>query len=113
MTEARIVLTTVDSPEKARALAYTLVERRLAACVNIIEQVHSVYRWQGAVETSDEWLLVIKTVAGQVEALDTAVRELHPYQLPEFVVLPIESSTPEYLRWIAASTSPMEIRGEA
>lgn len=113
MTEARIVLTTVDSQEKAHALAHTLVERRLAACVNIIERVHSVYRWQGEVDITEEWLLVIKTVANHVEALDAAVRELHPYQLPEFVVLPIESSTPEYLHWIAASTSPMEIGGEA
>ncbi len=106
MTDARIVLTTIDNPDAARALAHALVERRLAACVSIVERVHSVYRWQDAVETADEWLLLIKTVAGHVEALEAALRELHPYQIPEFVVLPIETSTPEYLRWILANTSP-------
>lgn len=106
MTEARIVLTTTDSPEKARALAYALVERRLAACVNIVDRLHSVYRWQGAVETADELLLVIKTIASRVEPLEKAIRELHSYALPEFVVLPVEAATPEYLRWIMSSAQP-------
>ncbi len=106
MTDARIVLTTLDNADAAHAMAHALVERRLAACVSIVERVHSIYRWQGEVETADEWLLLIKTVAGHVEALETALRELHPYQIPELVVLPIEASSPEYLRWILANTSP-------
>jgi len=112
MTDARIVLTTIDNPDAARSLAHALVERRLAACVSIVERVHSVYRWQGTVETVDEWMLLIKTVVGHVEALETALRELHPYQIPELVVLPIEASTPEYLRWIVANTSPTVVGEE-
>lgn len=106
MTEARIVLTTIDDPERARALARALVGRGLAACVNIVDRVHSVYRWQGAVETAEELLLVIKTVASQVEPLEQAIRELHSYALPEFVVLPVDTAAPEYLRWITSSTQP-------
>lgn len=109
--DARIVLTTLDSSERARELAHKLVERRLAACVNIVNRVHSVYRWSDApesdaVETSDEVLLIIKTAASRVEALQLAVQELHPYQLPEFLVLAVESGEREYLRWVISSTTP-------
>lgn len=105
MTHACLVLTTLDHPEKAHALARALVERQLAACVNIVPGVHSIYRWQGAVESANEWLLLIKTIPGHIESLLAAIRELHPYALPEFVVVPIEASTPEYLAWLTASVS--------
>jgi periplasmic divalent cation tolerance protein len=104
MTEARIVLTTIGSVEEARTLSHALVEGQLAACVNLVERVHSIYRWQGTVETADEALLLIKTTAGQVEALKKAVHELHPYALPEFLVLAVEDAAPEFLRWLLAST---------
>ncbi|HUZ05178.1 MAG TPA: divalent-cation tolerance protein CutA [Acidobacteriaceae bacterium] len=105
MTNARIVLTTIDTAEKAHALAHALVERRLAACVNVVDRVHSVYRWQGIVETADEVLLVIKTVADNIAVLEKAIQELHPYQLPEFLVLGVDAAEVGYLGWIAASTS--------
>jgi periplasmic divalent cation tolerance protein len=105
MNDMRIVLTTVDTKEKAHILAHALVERKLAACVNIVDRVHSVYRWQDIVETADELLLVIKTVADKVDVLETAVRELHPYELPEFVVLSAENVEMKYLQWLADSTT--------
>ena len=105
MTDVRIVLTTIDTAEKAHALAHALVERRLAACVNIVDRLHSVYRWQGDIETADELLLVIKTVADKVKALEAAVQELHPYQLPEFVVLTADAAASGYLQWLRASTA--------
>lgn len=106
MTEARIVLTTIGSAEEARTLAHALVEGHLAACVNLVDRVHSVYRWQGTVETAEELLLIIKTTAGMVDALKKALHELHPYALPEFLVLPVDDAGPEYLRWLLASTHP-------
>ncbi len=115
--DIRIVLTTLDSAEKARQLARALVEQHLATCVNIIDQVHSVYRWgatpeKDSVESADEVLLVIKTAASRVEALQQAMRALHPYELPEFLVLTVEAAERAYLRWILAnteaSTSPQE-----
>lgn len=101
--EARIVLTTVASPEEARRLARTLVEERLAACVTLIPGVESIYRWEGQVETSAETLLLLKTGAGQLEALEARLHALHSYQTPEFLVLPIESGSSSYLDWLRTS----------
>lgn len=109
MTDIRIVLTTLDTAEKARSLAHALVERRLAACVNLVDRVHSVYRWQGVVETADEWLLIIKTVADRVDTLQAAFRELHPYETPEFVVLAVDMIEPKYQQWLVASTTEIEV----
>ena len=81
-------------------MAHDLVERRLAACVNIVPQVESVYRWQGKIESAREWLLVIKTGAAVLQQLQAAIRELHTYEAPEFVVLGIEQGSHEYLEWI-------------
>ena len=97
---ARIVLTTTGSVESAQRIAQTLVERRLAACVNIIPGLTSVYRWQGAVETAAEILLLIKTSVEQLPALDAALHELHTYDVPEFLVLPIEAGSRLYLEWL-------------
>src|ERR1051326_5113712 len=104
MTDARIVLTTAGSEEEARKIAHTLVERRLAACVNIVPQIESVYRWQGKVESATEWLLVIKTQAGSFGRVRDAVKELHSYELPECVMLEITEGSDEYLDWIAKNT---------
>ena len=103
MSEARIVLTTTGSHDEARKIAYALVERRLAACVNIVPQIESVYRWQEKVETAMEWLLLIKTQADLFDRVRDAVKELHSYDLPECIMLEVAAGSGEYLNWIAES----------
>jgi len=103
MTDKRIVLTTCGSLEEARKIATALVERRLAACVNIVPQIESVYRWQGKVETSTEWLLVIKTTAGVFTSLCDTLHELHSYETPECIAIEIEDGSAAYLEWIGES----------
>jgi periplasmic divalent cation tolerance protein len=105
MTNARIVLTTAGSQEEARKLAHALVERRLAACVNIVPQVESIYRWQGKIETAEEWLLLIKTQADLFDRVRNALKELHSYDLPECMMLEVAAGSPEYLGWIAENVS--------
>lgn len=100
MNTARIVLTTAGSQEEARKIAHTLVERKLAACVNIVPQVESVYRWQGKVENATEWLLIIKTQAAIFVRVCDTVKELHSYELPECVMIEISGGSQEYLGWI-------------
>jgi periplasmic divalent cation tolerance protein len=97
---ALIVLTTLGADADAAALARTLVEERLAACVNVLPAMTSVYRWKDAVEQDREQQLVIKTAPANLAALEARVRELHPYELPEFLVLPASGSK-AYLDWIA------------
>jgi periplasmic divalent cation tolerance protein len=104
MTDKRIVLSTAGSQEEARRVAHHLVERKLAACVNIVPQVESIYRWQGKIESASEWLLLIKTTAEQFEKVRDAIRELHSYDLPECIAVAIEDGSPEYLRWLADPT---------
>lgn len=103
MTDKVLVLTTAGNEAEAKKIARALVDRKLAACVNIVPRIQSVYRWQGTVENAEEYLLLIKTTRARVEAVQVAVRELHSYDLPEFVVILIEGGTPEYLNWIAES----------
>ena len=103
MTDKRLVLTTCGSLEEARSIAQTLVERQLAACVNIAPQVESVFRWHGEVETATEWLLVIKTTAEAFDRLSEALTELHSYELPECIALAIEEGSAAYLDWIGES----------
>jgi periplasmic divalent cation tolerance protein len=103
MTDKLLVLTTAGSEEEARKIAYTLVERRLAACVNIVPRIHSVYRWQNKVESAEEFLLISKTTRGREEQVRSAIQELHSYELPECVVVEIDGGSGEYLRWIAES----------
>ena len=105
MTDKRIVLSTTGSEAEARNLAHHLVEHKLAACVNIIPQIESIYRWQGKVESSQEWLLLIKTTAEGFSAVRDAIRELHSYELPECISLNIEDGSPEYLQWLADSVT--------
>lgn len=104
MTNARIILTTAGSREEAGKIAHALVERRLAACVNIVPRIESVYRWQGKVETAEEWLLLIKTRAELFERVRDAVKELHSYELPECVMLEVSAGSQAYLEWIDKNT---------
>jgi periplasmic divalent cation tolerance protein len=103
MTDKRIVLSTAGSEEEARTIAHHLVERQLAACVNIVPRIESIYRWQGKVESSQEWLLLIKTTAERFAAVRDAIRELHSYELPECISLSIEDGSAEYLDWLASA----------
>ena len=103
MTDKRVVLTTCGSPEEARRIAQALVERRLAACVNIVPQVESIYRWRDEVESATETLLVIKTTAEASERLRAALKELHSYEIPECIELEISDGSAAYLDWIAES----------
>jgi periplasmic divalent cation tolerance protein len=104
MTNARIILTTAGSHEEAAKIAHALVERRLAACVNIVPQIESVYRWQGKMETTQEWLLLIKTQVELYERIRDVIQELHSYDLPECIMLEVTAGSKEYLEWIAQNT---------
>jgi periplasmic divalent cation tolerance protein len=95
-----LVFSTCPDREVAERLAFALVERRLAACVSILPGLHSVYRWQGATECSDEQLLLIKSRGSSYRELERALKELHPYELPEIVAVPISDGLPAYLAWI-------------
>jgi periplasmic divalent cation tolerance protein len=103
MSERLVVLSTVETAEDAEGLARMLVAERLAACVNIVPGVSSVYRWKGEVETASERLLVIKTRASCLEALRAALVARHPYELPEVVALPLVGGHLPYLAWLDES----------
>lgn len=103
MTDKRVVLTTAGSEEEARKIARHLVESQIAACVNIIPRISSIYRWQGRVEEACEWLLVVKTTAAGFEKVRRAISESHSYELPECISLIIDDGSQNYLLWIAES----------
>lgn len=100
-----LVVTTVGTADAARALARDMVERRLAACAQITA-IESIYRWQGAVEHEPEFRLLLKTRAALVPALQTALREAHPYELPAIHALPVAQAHAPYAEWVVASTQP-------
>ncbi len=95
-----VVLITTGSTEEAQKIARALVEERRAACVNIVAPVQSVYRWQGEVQTDQEALLIVKTQAQALEGLAKRVKQLHSYEVPEVIALPILAGAEDYLRWI-------------
>jgi len=101
-----IVLTTLPADADAQAFARGIVDERLAACVNLLPVMESVYRWEGEIESETERQIVIKTTRERVVDLWERVRELHPYDVPEFMVLPIVDGNDAYLRWVAESTKP-------
>ncbi|MCA9757241.1 MAG: divalent-cation tolerance protein CutA [Candidatus Eisenbacteria bacterium] len=109
--EPRVAVTTTSDAADAKRLAQTLVEERLAACVTVIPKVASTYRWGGEVQTEDEQLLWIKTVASRIEALRLRLLEIHPYDVPEFLVLTVEGASPEYHSWLIDSVAPPESGG--
>jgi periplasmic divalent cation tolerance protein len=100
----RVVLTTAGSDEQAEAVARALVDGKLAACVNIIGQTCSVYRWKGDVVREEEKLLVIKTTAALFPRVCETIREVHTYEVPEILSLPVTEGDPTYLAWIDEST---------
>lgn len=103
MTDKLLVLTTAGSENQARTLAHAMLERKLAACVNIVPRIHSVYRWEGKVEDAEEWLLIIKTTKNAEQQVRTTIQELHSYELPECLAIGVDGGSDEYLQWISAS----------
>ena len=99
---SRIALTTCGTPDEARSLARAIVEERLAACVTLIPRRQSIYRWQGKIESSAETLLLIKTDPHKLSALEARLPALHSYEVPEFLVLDVESASHPYLEWLQA-----------
>jgi periplasmic divalent cation tolerance protein len=100
MSDIVQVFTTIDSKEGADGLALLLVERRLAACVQVLGPVSSTYWWEGAVETADEWLCLIKTGAHVYGELERAIRENHPYEVPEVLAVPVTGGHSAYIDWL-------------
>ena len=102
------VQTLMTTPNRAAAhrIARTLVDRRLAACVQIVGPIESIYRWQGRVETAREWLCLIKTTQARFREVAAMVETLHPYDTPEIIALPIAAGSQRYLEWLAASVRP-------
>lgn len=102
--ETLLVITNCPDEENANAIALALVEEQLAACVNILPRVQSIYRWQGSVESAAEIPLLIKTTATSYPALEARIKALHPYDVPEIIAIPIAQGLPAYLNWVAAET---------
>ncbi len=105
MDEVVIVLTNLPDRAAAVKLAQELVARRLAACVNVLAECTSVYRWKGGIENAVEVPVLIKTRAGRYAEVEAAIRELHPYELPEIVAVPVQHGFDEYLQWVADETA--------
>ena len=102
--EALLVFTNLPDRDAANRLAQALIERRVAACVNVLADCTSVYRWQGSVETATEVPVLMKTTRRAYPALESALQELHPYEVPEIIAVPVESGLPAYLQWVDAET---------
>ena len=104
MGDVVVVLTTVPTGNKGEEIGRTLVEERLAACVNLLAPMTSIYRWRGAIESESEQQMVIKTTRGRVPALQSRLAALHPYELPEFLVLAVADSSAAYFEWVGTET---------
>lgn len=106
--DTMLVLTNLPDRVSAERLARSLIEARLAACINILAPCRSVYRWKGAVEQAEEHPLLIKTTRDRYAALEAAVRREHPYELPEIIAVPLTAGFAAYLDWVEAETHPLE-----
>ena len=104
MSDALLVITNVPDTACAREIARSLIGAHLAACVNILPAVQSVYCWQGAIEEANEVTLLIKTVQARYVELENVIKSAHPYEVPEIIALPIEAGLPAYLEWIVQET---------
>lgn len=105
--EALLVLTSLPTKEAAEKMARDLVERRLAACVNLLAPCRSAYRWEGSVQVEEEHPLLIKTTQDRYAAVEELVREAHPYELPEIIAVPVVAGLPAYLQWVESETQPL------
>ena len=105
MTDAVVILTTLPADDRGEAIGQALVDERLAACVNLLPPMISIYRWRGAVERESERQVIIKTSRARVPALQARLAALHPYELPEFIVLAVADGGAAYLQWILESSS--------
>jgi periplasmic divalent cation tolerance protein len=103
--DALLVISNLPDRASAEKLAHVLIDERLAACVNVLSPCRSVYRWKGKVEDAEEFPVLIKTTRERYAALEAAVREHHPYELPEIIALPLAAGLPAYLDWVAAETT--------
>jgi len=101
-----VVLTNLPDRAAAERLADVVIEKKLAACVNILAPCRSVYRWKGAVQHDEEHPVLIKTTTERYAELERAIRAAHPYELPEIIAVPVERGLPEYLQWVSAETKP-------
>jgi len=102
--DAVVVLVTAGSREEAGRIGTALVTERLAACVNLIGPIHSIYRWQGSIEEAEEWQLVVKARAADLSALEARVKALHSYEVPEILALPVYGGSAAYLAWLDEAT---------
>lgn len=102
----QVLLILTNAPDKAtgHAIARSLVEQKLAACVNLLPEVRSVYRWQGAIEEAEEITMLIKSTPERYAELETAIRRAHPYEIPEIIAVPVTAGLPEYLGWVGLET---------
>jgi periplasmic divalent cation tolerance protein len=100
MAEFVQIMTTLPGRAEAQLIAASLVDRRLAACVQVIGPIHSTYRWQGQVESAEEWLCLVKTAAEKYAAIERLLAELHPYDVPELIATPITAGGATYLKWL-------------
>lgn len=104
MEQVLLILTNTPDEATAHSIARTLVERRLAACANVLPAVRSVYQWQGAVEEAVEVPLLIKSTRSRYTELETAIKAVHPYDVPEIIALPVTEGLPSYLQWVVSET---------
>jgi periplasmic divalent cation tolerance protein len=105
MTQCQFLLSTIDNAQQAEAIAEALVTERLAACVNLVSNVFSIYKWRGAIEKTAEILLIIKTSEEKREKAMRRLVELHPYEVPEVIAFPIEAGHAPYLAWVLESVA--------
>jgi periplasmic divalent cation tolerance protein len=105
MPESLVVFVTCGSEEEGLKIAHALVQERLAACVNLMSPIRSIYRWEGKICDEKEWLLIIKTQTARFDDLEKRVKALHSYSVPEIIALPIVTGSPSYLNWLEEMTS--------
>lgn len=110
MDEILLVITNLPDPASARRVAEAVIDSRAAACVNILAQCTSVYRWQGNVERAEEVPVLIKTTRAAYSRLETLIRKHHPYELPEIIAVSVNGGLPDYLQWVAKETQIPETR---
>ena len=107
MTRTSIVFVTAGNADEASAIAGRLVEERMVACVNLVPHIRSIYRWKGEICDEQEYLMIMKTRSSLVPALEKRVRELHSYEVPEVIAIPIKEGLAEYIKWILENTKEL------